>query len=80
MSERVNPLRFRWVKRIVVLAEVTGGAFVLAWTTALIFQAFTSGQSVEPSQVDSLSRTLAVMLLMGVVLFFDGLRRGRQWL
>lgn len=80
MSERVNPLRFRWAKRAVVLVEVTGGAFVLAWTTALMFRVFTAGPSVAGSEIDSLSRTLAVMLLVGVVLFFDGLRRGRRWL
>ena len=79
MAERINPLRFRWAKRFVAAAEVTGGAFVLAWTTALIFQAFVVGASVPQSEIDSLSQTLAVMLLVGVVLFFDGLRRGRQW-
>lgn len=79
MDERVKPLRFAWLKRVVVVAEVALGSLLLAWVSALMFQFFVRG-GVPGAELDDVTRSLATMLLTGAVLFLDGLRRGRRWM
>lgn len=78
MSERIKPLRFVWLKRAVVLAEVILGSLLLAWASALIFQTLVAGAGA--AELGDLTRSFGLMLLMGTVLFLDGLRRGRRWM
>lgn len=78
MSERIKPLQFTWLKRAVVVVEVALGALLLAWVTALIFQTLVAGAGDAP--VDDLFQSFGLLLLMGTVLFLDGLRRGRRWM
>ncbi|AZH25470.1 hypothetical protein [Haloplanus aerogenes] len=80
MSERIKPLQFTWLKRAVVLAEVVLGSLLLAWVTALIFQSIVAGPSATGAELADLTRTFGLMLLMGTILFLDGLRRGRRWM
>lgn len=80
MTDRIRPLRFGWAKPVVVVVEVILGALFLAWATALISHYVANAQTIPPARVDDLAQTLVVVLLMGVVLFLDGLRRGRRWL
>jgi hypothetical protein len=79
MSERIKPLQFAWLKRAVVLAEVVLGSLLLAWASALIFQTLVAGP-VSGAGLDDLTRSFGVRLVMGTVLFLDGLRRGRRWM
>jgi hypothetical protein len=79
MSERIKPLQFTWLKRAVVLAEVVLGSLLLAWVSALIFQTLVAGAG-GTADIDDLTRSFGLMLLMGTVLFLDGLRRGRRWM
>jgi hypothetical protein len=78
MSERIKPLRFTWLKRAVVLVEVSLGSLLLAWVSALIFQTLVVGAG--DAAIDDLTRSFGLLLLMGTVLFLDGLRRGRRWM
>ncbi|RCU45893.1 hypothetical protein DU504_00380 [Haloplanus salinus] len=78
MSERIKPLRFTWLKRAVVLVEVGLGSLLLAWVSALIFQTLVVGAG--DAAIDDLTRSFGLLLLMGTVLFLDGLRRGRRWM
>lgn len=71
--------RFRRTKRIVVAAEIVLGSFLLATTTALLFQLFVGASEASARTLDSGGQAVAVLLLMGVVLFADGLRRGKTW-
>lgn len=80
MTDRINPLRFDRAKPVLVVVEVLLGAFFLSWGTGLIVNFVMNEQTVPSTQVEALSQTVVVVLLMGVVLFFDGLRRGRRWL
>jgi hypothetical protein len=79
MSERIKPLQFAWLKRAVVLVEVVLGSLLLAWASALIFQTLVAGP-VSGADFDDLTRSFGLLLLMGTVLFLDGLRRGRRWM
>jgi len=79
MSERIKPLQFTWVKRAIVLVEVTLGALLLAWVSALLFQTFVAGPG-PGVDLDDLTRSFGLLLVMGTVLFLDGLRRGRHWM
>jgi hypothetical protein len=72
--------RFRRTKRIVVVVEVVLGSFVLAAVTAAISQVFISGGQFAAGSTDDFAGSLAIALLVGVVLFVDGLRRGRRWM
>jgi hypothetical protein len=78
MSERIKPLRFVWLKRAVVLAEVVLGSLLLAWVSALIFQTLVVGAG--GAALDDLTQSFGLLLLMGTILFLDGLRRGRRWM
>lgn len=79
MSERIKPLQFTWLKRVIVLAEVVLGSLLLAWASGLIFQTLVSGPG-PGADIDGLTRSFGLLLLMGTVLFLDGLRRGRHWM
>lgn len=79
MAERSNPLRFTWLKRAVVLIEVVLGSLVLAWASALMFQTFVTGPG-EQATLEELIRSVGLLLVMGTILFLDGLRRGRRWM
>lgn len=79
MSERIKPLQFTWLKRAVVLAEVVLGSFLLAWASALIFQTLVAG-AAPGLALEDLTRSFGLLMLMGTVLFLDGLRRGRRWM
>jgi hypothetical protein len=72
--------RFRRTKRVVVVVEVVLGSFVLAAVTAAISQVFISGGQFAAGSTDDFAGSLAIALLVGVVLFVDGLRRGRRWM
>ncbi|MDR9380268.1 MAG: hypothetical protein RI560_01165 [Natronomonas sp.] len=79
MSKRIKPLQFAWLKRAVVLAEVVLGSLLLAWASALMFQTLVVG-TTSVADLDDLTRSIGLLLLMGTVLFLDGLRRGRFWM
>lgn len=79
MGDRIKPLRFVWLKRAVVLVEVVLGSLLLAWVSALIFQTLVTGPGAE-AELDELTRSFGLLLVMGTVLFLDGLRRGRRWM
>lgn len=72
--------RFRRTKRVVVVAEVVVGSFVLAAVTATMSQVFITGGRVTAGSTSDLTGSLAIALLIGIVLFVDGLRRGRRWM
>jgi len=71
--------RYQRTKRFIVAAEIIVGSFVLASVTAAISQIFITAGEVPVSDVSGLTGSLATALLIGVVLFVDGLRRGRLW-
>lgn len=79
MVERFNPLKFTYVKRFIVIAEITIGSFLLAWVTAILFQFSTGMQAAPDSDLNALTRTIVILLIIGTVLFLDGLRHGRRW-
>ncbi len=67
------------LKRIVVSLEILIGSFATAISFGLFVQLATgSGLSVT-SDIDSSVRATIALLVVGVVLFVDGLRRGRRW-
>lgn len=72
--------RFRRTKRLVVILEVVAGSFVLASATATMSRAFLAGGEFAAGSVSDLTGSLAITLLVGIVLFVDGLRRGRRWM
>ncbi|MFB6101475.1 MAG: hypothetical protein ABEJ73_02805 [Haloplanus sp.] len=80
MSERIKPLQFAWLKRAIVVIEVVLGSLLLAWVSALMFQSLIGGLGGSDPDVEALTRMFGLLLLMGTVLFLDGLRRGRRWL
>jgi hypothetical protein len=80
MSERIKPLQFTWLKRAVVLVEVVLGSLLLAWASALIFQTLVAGADATGAELEELTRSFGLLLVMGTVLFLDGLRRGRRWM
>lgn len=71
---------FQRTKRLVVIIEVVLGSFVLALVTATMSQAFVERGNLTAVSVSDLAGSLSVMLLVGVILFVDGLRRGRNWM
>jgi hypothetical protein len=72
--------RFRRIKRLVVVVEVILGSFVLATVTATMSKTFLESGSPAAASTSDLTGAIAVALLIGVVLFVDGLRRGRHWM
>ena len=72
--------RFRRTKRVVVIVEVIVGSFLLAAVTATMSQVFVTGGEFTAGSMSDLTGSLAIALLVGVVLFVDGLRRGRRWM
>lgn len=79
MSERSNPLQFTWLKRAVVLIEVVLGSLALAGASGLLFQTFVTGSGGQATLTE-LIRSAGLLLVIGTILFLDGLRRGRRWI
>lgn len=71
----------RSFKRLVVAAELSVGAFILATTAGLLAQSLLMGAAIQSDigVLDALTKTLIAMAFVGGALFYDGLRRGRRW-
>lgn len=67
------------IKRIVVAVEVIAGAFILAAICGLVAQNLLGNEVVADDVRDPFVKTIVALVLIGGALFYDGLRRGRQW-
>ncbi len=71
--------RYARLKRAVVFLEVLFGSLATAIAFSLFFQLASGELALTGAELDERVRAVLVLLIAGLVLFADGLRRGRLW-